>query len=126
MPKDMYATLAQALFASGQRDKAKMPDLTVSIRKAGSSDEVAELINSAWLTYGAGPVNGASFKLNKSEMPKADEGGQLDQFDAAMKYLWFKTGDKGKSRTYAMRGIPYQVQVEDGNDAITVTVGETG
>jgi hypothetical protein len=113
MSDRLYATLLQVEAVMAQ-DKAKMPDLTASIRKAGSAAEVAELINSAWLTYGAGAVEGTSFPLEND----------LEEFDGAMKYLWFKSKDSGNSRTYTMRGIPYQVQAVDSDGTIAVTVSE--
>lgn len=117
MTDRLYATLLQA-DAVLSRPKAKMPDLTVAIRKAQSADEVADLINSAWLTYGAGEVKDASFDLEN----------EFDTFDDAMKYLWFKPqeveGNAGSSVTYAMRGIPYEVVADDDNGIIHITVRE--
>jgi hypothetical protein len=117
----LYATLLQ-VDAVLAKPKAKMPDLTASIRRSKTAEEVAEHINSAWLTYGAGPVTGAAFELDKSEMPEAESNGQMDLFDGAMKYLWFKSKDKGDSRTYTMRGLGYAVVAVDDGEVITVSV----
>lgn len=118
--RDLYATMVQLDMLTVQ-DKAKMPDLTASIRKAKTAEEVAEYINSAWLTYGAGPVTGATFELNKAEMPEAESGEQMDLLDGAMKYLWFKSKDTGSTRTYTMRGLGYAVVAVDDGDAITIS-----
>jgi hypothetical protein len=102
-----------------RRTKAVRPDLSVSLSKAESAQAVADLINSAWLTYGASPVEAnedGSYTFTIS-------GQQLETFDGAMKYLWFKTQPKDPN-TYVMPGLAYKVTAAQNGDAIEVTVNQ--
>lgn len=112
-----------ALFGSkvASTTKAKRPDLSIEIKSAGSAREVADAINSAWVTYGATPVE----ENEDGSYTFRIEGQEWETFDGAMQYLWFKT-DKGDPNTYKMRDCKYPVTaIQDGN-AIEVTVKEPG
>jgi len=121
MSKVPYREVSEIAKLFGARHvvrKAKMPDLAAQIRKAGSAQEVADLINSAWITYGASevtPVEDGSFTFTIS-------GQEWDTFDGAMKYLWFKTKKKDDPNTYTMAGLDYTVTAVQDGDNIEVTV----
>jgi len=113
----LYATLLQVDAVQSQT-KAKMPDLTAAMRRAKTAKEVADLVNSAWLTYGAGSVQ-------DGEEPSFELENELDMFHDAMLYLWFKSSDKGSTRKYRMRGKPYEIEAVDNDGVIRVTVRKT-
>lgn len=92
----------------------KMPEMTAQLRKLETAEEVANLINSAWLTYGAEPVEMMEDGSYKFMIRDQD----YKTFQDAMKYLWYKEADG----VYTLTGSPYKVEAAKVNGDIEVVV----
>ena len=105
------------IFNQQQVQTKKRPDLSVQLSKAQSAKEVADGIQSAWITYGASDIvanadGSYTFTITGQDM---------ETFDGAMKYLWFKTS-KSDPGTYTMSKLPYKVMASKSDNVIEVTV----
>lgn len=122
IPYQEVSEIAKLFGARHVTRKAKRPDLSIEIKKATSAQDVANSIQSAWVTYGASDV-----------MPQEDgsytftiSGQKFETFDGAMQYLWFKPSKSDKS-LYKMSDLKgYEVIAVDQDGKIEVTVRDAG